>query len=151
MDFDNALDFTLREEGGYVDNPLDHGAATCHGITQRTYDAYCRARRVPAAPVAEIADVEVQDIYRTLYWAPARCDDLPTALGVCHFDWAVNHGVTGARATLNECDGDWRRYNQLRRGWYEARAKAHPDQEEFLKGWLGRVDLLDTYAEGLST
>ena len=149
MSFEQALEFTLKEEGGYVANPHDDGGATCRGITQRTYDAYCSVRRLPSAPVAEIADVEVHDIYRSMYWTPARCDDLPEALGICHFDWAVNHGVVGARATLEDCGGDWRRYNQLRRAWYQGRAQGKSDQQVFLKGWLGRVDRLDTYIEGL--
>ena len=33
-----ALQFTLREEAGYVNNPRDHGGPTNHGITQTTYD-----------------------------------------------------------------------------------------------------------------
>lgn len=95
MAFDQALAFTLREEGGYVANPLDHGGATCRGITQRTYDTYRQRKQLAPNPVAEIQGPEVRDIYRTLYWEPARCDELPAALGVCHFDWAVNHGVAG--------------------------------------------------------
>ena len=28
----------IQREGGFVDDPLDHGGATKYGITQRTYD-----------------------------------------------------------------------------------------------------------------
>lgn len=146
--FDQALLFTLREEGGYVANPLDHGGATCHGVTQRTYDAYRLAERLTSKPIAGIEDQEVQDIYRQRYWEAARCEALPAELGMCHFDWAVNHGVAGAETTLGQAGADWRRYNQLRRDWYRTRVEAHPDQQVFLKGWLGRVDRLDAYVEG---
>jgi hypothetical protein len=41
-------------------------------------------------------------------------------------------------------------YQELRRQWYRARATARPDQAMFLKGWLKRVDGLDTYIERLT-
>ena len=150
MSFQQALAFTLREEGGYVDKPLDHGGATCRGVTQHTYDIYRQGKALPAVSVAQIQDQEVQDIYREMYWGPARCDALPIALGVCHFDWAANHGVTGAEVTLKQSGLDPQRYNALRREWYRARVEAHPDQGAFLKGWLGRVDRLDAYVEELN-
>ncbi len=34
---DKALAFTLKWEGGYVDNPLDMGGITNYGISQRHY------------------------------------------------------------------------------------------------------------------
>jgi len=149
MSLQQALTFTLCEEGGYVANPSDGGGATCHGVTQRTYDTYRQAKNVSSQSVADIQDQEVRDIYRHMYWEPAGCDELPAGLDVCHFDWAVNHGVAGAKTTLQQAAGDWRTYNQLRRTWYRARVQSRPDQEVFLKGWLGRVDRLDAYVEGL--
>ena len=35
--FDACLAFTLKEEGGYSDNPADPGGATNMGITLATY------------------------------------------------------------------------------------------------------------------
>jgi hypothetical protein len=35
--FDTCLAFTLKEEGGYSDNPADPGGATNMGITLATY------------------------------------------------------------------------------------------------------------------
>lgn len=150
MSLEQALAFTLREEGGFVANPADDGGATCRGVTQRTYDSYRDTVNRPRQSVADIRDEEVLDIYRRMYWGPARCEGLPAGLGICHFDWAVNRGVAGAKTTLQEAKGDWRSYNQLRKVWYRARVQARPDQEVFLKGWLGRVDRLDAYVEGSS-
>jgi lysozyme family protein len=169
MSLDTALAFTLHEEGGYVDNPNDHGGATNHGITQHTYDTYRLNRRLPAASVRDIQDQEVRDIYESMYWVPAHCSMMSLALGECHFDWAVNHGVHGALKTLQEVlgieadgvwgpnteaallaqdhDDLWRPYNQLRREWYQADAEHDPSQAEFLTGWLHRVDRLDAYCE----
>jgi lysozyme family protein len=166
-----ALIFTLKEEGGYVDNPHDHGGATNHGVTQATYDAWRDSQKKKHRSVTKITDAEVQAIYGERYWTPGQCGVMSPALSVCHFDWCVNHGVTGAIETLQQAlkvtvDGDlgpkslaalkaqdmgtfWKDYNGLRRSWYEARVKAHPDQGVFLKGWLARVDRLDSYVGGL--
>src|SRR5579863_6145856 len=166
-----ALRFTLREEGGFVDDPADHGGATNHGVTQATYDAWRARQQLPQQDVRLISGAEVQGIYGQMYWIPGHCDALSPALSVCHLDWCVNHGVRGAIMTLQQAlgitaDGDfgpgtaaavaakdtglfWQGYNTLRRDWYQARVKAEPDQARFLKGWLARVDRLDAYVEGL--
>ena len=166
-----ALAFTLKEEGGYVDNPSDHGGATNHGVTQATYDTWRDSHSEPHQNVRKIADGEVQGIYGEMYWAPGHCPALSPALAVAHFDWCVNHGCAGAMATLQQLlqvkadgvfgpataaalaaqddGGLWRAYDELRREWYRARVTTHPDQAAFLKGWLARVDRLDRYIEVL--
>jgi lysozyme family protein len=168
--FPQALAFTLSQEGGYVDAPHDHGGATNHGITQASYDEWREARSEARRDVREIEQAEIESLYGMMYWMPAHCDAMAPALAVCHFDWAVNHGVQGAIRTLQEAlhveaDGGWgpktrgaldacdqdalrHDYNGLRRDWYRARVAAHPDQGLFLKGWLARVGRLDAYVEG---
>ncbi|HEX2668187.1 MAG TPA: glycosyl hydrolase 108 family protein [Gammaproteobacteria bacterium] len=171
MSFTQALMFTLNEEGGYVNNPHDVGGATNHGITQATYDEWRQAQDKPCRSVELVEPPEVQSLYGMMYWMPGQCEGMSPALGVCHFDWCVNHGVTGAIKTLQQglgvaADGelgpktraalascDQARlphvYNGLRRAWYRNRVKMRPDQAVFLKGWLARVDRLDRYMEGL--
>jgi len=170
MSFDQALTFTLGEEGGLVDDPRDSGGATNRGITQAVYDGWRLGKGLLPRSVKLLADDEVQQIYLERYWLAGHCDALPGALGVVHFDWCVNHGIRGAVATLQEAvgtavDGIWgpataaataradggtvARYNGLRREWYRKRVIEKPDQAAFLEGWLGRVDRLDRYAEGL--
>jgi lysozyme family protein len=166
-----ALQFTLREEGGYVNNPADHGGATNHGITQTTYDVWRDNLKQPRQRVQSISDAEVQGIYNLMYWAPGHCDRLSPALSICQFDWCVNHGAKGATITLQQAlnvtaDGAfgpgtaaalaaqdhgifWQSYNDLRRNWYRAWVRAHPDQGQFLKGWLARVDRLDAFVGSL--
>ena len=165
-----ALRFTLAREGGYVDIPADSGGATDHGITQATYDDYRESLKLPPQDVQLITDADVDTIYTNMYWTPAKCPFLTDALAVCHFDWAVNHGVTGALETLQSvlgvaADGVfgsataiavaaapeniWQRYNEARRTWYRTRAIQKPNQAMFLKGWLSRVDALDAYVSKL--
>lgn len=166
--FDLAFSFTLAIEGGYV---VDDGGPTNHGITQTTYDRYRDACDLPHQPVSLITDAEVSDCYRRFYWIPSHGDTMSPALGVCMFDWAVNHGVDGAIRTLQEAcgitadgvygphtaravlsldNGDlWRELNSLRRAWYRQEAVDEPDHEQYLRGWLYRVDRLDAYCETL--
>ncbi|MGA9855748.1 MAG: glycosyl hydrolase 108 family protein [Gammaproteobacteria bacterium] len=171
MSFPQALYFTLVAEGGYSNQNNDHGGATNCGITQPTYDKYRAGLGQELQPVSEISSSEVMDCYQRLYWTPARCDIMSTALGVCMFDWAVNHGVDGATKTLQEAlgveadgvfgpstraalaaqdhDELWREFNSRRREWYQADAAHDPSQQGFEKGWLQRVDRLDAYVETL--
>lgn len=172
MSLEQALAFTLPAEGGFVDNPADHGGATNRGVTQRVYDQYRAGLHLPIQSVAQLSNSEVSDLYHTLYWNPAHCFALATRLGIAHMDWAVNHGVTGAIKTLQQAcavlpDGIFgphtldainaqsetsivNEYLLLRREWYQQRAKDHPDQAEFLAGWLKRVDQLAAYVGGLA-
>lgn len=167
MSIADALSFTLHWEGGFVDNVNDHGGATNEGITQSTYDSYRKSLSLPPKDVEQITDYEVSDIYNEMYWKPAHCDDLPLKLSVVHFDWCVNHGVNGAIKTLQAAagvaaDGVYgpltaaactqgdedsiiSAYNTLRRVRYHSIAEADPSQMQFLKGWLHRVDDLETY------
>lgn len=169
--FPLALSFTLKEEGGYVDDPHDAGGATNHGITQASYDEWRQAQGKPPRSVRLIEESEVQSLYGMMYWMPGQCEAMSPELGICHFDWCMNHGVTGAIKTLQEAlgviaDGEWgpktraaltscnqaavqRAYDDMRREWYRDRVKARPDQTVFLEGWLARVDRLERYVEGL--
>ncbi len=169
--FELALKFTLFAEGGYSDNPADGGGPTNYGITQATWDEYCQAQGLATSPVSGLALAMAKTIYLGMYWQAGHCDQLPVKLGVCHFDWCVNHGVGGAAFTLQSAlgvvqDGDigpitlaaaakcqvWPtviKYLQLREDWYLADVQQNPSQQVFLDGWTNRVDNLRDYLEGL--
>ena len=103
MSFDDALQFVLQQEGGFVNNPNDPGGATNRGVTQGTYDRYRSAQGVAPRAVSGIADGEVSDIYQTQYWTAARCMDieqLDAGLALVVFDTAVNSGVGEASRIL---------------------------------------------------
>lgn len=161
MTFDTSLVFTLSMEGGFVDNPLDRGGRTNRGITQKTYDQWCKDRGVPAGDVKDVPEATVAAIYRTNYWNAAQCDALRDRVAMAHFDAAVNHGtemaakllqravgvvddgligpltLTAARAmTENLCLG---LLLMERRAYYERIVANHPEQMAFLKGWTARL------------
>ena len=162
--FERALAHVLEMEGGFSDDPYDPGGPTNRGITLEdfarwkgvTVDATSRARLVDE--LKRIADDTVSAIYTNRYWRPAGCPDLPAALGLFHFDAAVNHGTGTAIRLLQsavdvEADGEigpltraailaqpvaetLTRYAQFRR----ARYRALPTFWRFGRGWLNRVD-----------
>jgi lysozyme family protein len=168
--FEIALAFTLRHEGGYANDSNDSGGQTNFGVTHTTYDTYRKSKKLPLQSVKLIDRAEVNEIYRNFYWLPAGCNLLSPNLARCHFDWAVNHGVQGAIVTLQKVVGSTpdgkigprttqailqaiakhgdqdlaMTYCLLRENWYRNHAVQNPDQQKFLEGWLNRVRALRT-------
>src|SRR6056300_269579 len=89
--FDDALEFVLRYEGGYVNDPNDPGGETNMGISKRAF---------PDEDIAGMTHQRAAFLYHTHYWTPCRCDDMPFHLAICVFDFAVNSGVKRASKTL---------------------------------------------------
>jgi hypothetical protein len=57
--FTASLPFILRWEGGFVDDPNDHGGRTNKGVTQRVYDDRRRHQGLLQQDVEHINDQEV--------------------------------------------------------------------------------------------
>jgi lysozyme family protein len=91
--FDTCLAFTLREEGGYVDNPADPGGATNMGITLATYRGWSDNPDLGAAQVQDMTRRTAEAIYRSSYWNPLRADALPQGVDLSVFDMSVNAGI----------------------------------------------------------
>ena len=102
--FERCLAFTLKQEGGYGDHPLDPGGATKFGVTQATLARF-RGRAVSKADVRALTRQEAADIYRRDYWAPVAGDSLPVGIDAVVFDHAVNSGPTAALKTLRAALG----------------------------------------------
>ena len=91
--FDACLAFTLREEGGYVDDPADPGGATNMGITLATYRQWSDDPELGSAQVQDMTERTARAIYRSLYWNPLRADALPIGVDLSVFDMGVNAGI----------------------------------------------------------
>lgn len=96
--------FTLKIEGGYVDNPNDKGGATKYGITQSTLTGY-RGHTVTKDDVKNLTPEEAEQIYKALYFEPCKCGQLPTALAIVTFDCAINSGCKQAAKLLQRALG----------------------------------------------
>ena len=167
-DFQRALAFVLKAEGGYTNHPADRGGPTNKGILQREYDQYRRRKGLPAADVRDILNAEVADIYLHDYWLAGRCDRMPWPVSLAHFDACVNTGVTQAAKFLQRTVGTRSdgligpltlgaltaaveresagalagRLARQRIAFYRQLAKTDPEQLVFLKGWLNRLEKL---------
>ncbi len=97
-DFAQSLAFTLREEGGFVDDPRDRGEATNMGITLATLRDWTGDADLQASDVATLTSDVAASIYGANYWNQLRCDALPRGIDLMVFDFGVNAGcVTSAR------------------------------------------------------
>jgi len=102
--FEKAFRKTVSMEGGFSDHPLDPGGATMKGVTLKTYSAHL-GRQATVEELKAIPDEHLLAIYCRNYWDKCECDDLPSGLDVCVFDWAVNSGPGRAVRALQELVG----------------------------------------------
>jgi lysozyme family protein len=102
--FAKAYRKTIAAEGGFSQHPLDPGGATMKGVTLKRYSAYL-GRQATVEELKAIPEEHLLAIYGQGYWDKCRCDDLPSGLDVCVFDWAVNSGPGRAVKALQELAG----------------------------------------------
>lgn len=95
-----CLSVVLTHEGGYANHPQDPGGATMKGVTQATYNAYRARKGLAPRAVRQIAEAELQEIYRTGYWNEVQGDTLPIGVDLAVFDGAVNSGPARSKGWL---------------------------------------------------
>lgn len=102
--FDDCLAITLAHEGGWADHPADPGGATMRGVTFAVYRRF-KGRDVTKGELRNISDDDLRAIYRSGYWDPMRCDDLPPGVDLVAFDAAVNSGPGQSAKWLQRAAG----------------------------------------------
>lgn len=127
---DKGLDFVLKWEGGYVNDPNDKGGETKYGISKRAY---------PNLDIKGLTLDEAKTIYRRDYWDVCKCDNLPYPMDILVFDTSVNMGVSRASHILSES------INSV--DFIMNRIKRYVDfKGQVMEGWLNRVfDLYRTF------
>lgn len=100
--FERALDFVLRWEGGFVNDPDDPGGATNMGVTQATYDRWRDKMGRHWADVRQITHEEVRQIYFEDYWTPVVRPRWPGRIATVLFDTAINMGPRRGIKILQE-------------------------------------------------
>lgn len=99
QNYDFALNGLLKDEGGYTNHPSDPGGPTNFGITLTDYRKYID-KNGDANSVKNMTVAQAKSIYRKRYWDALKCDDLPSGVDYCIFDYGVNSGVGRARKIL---------------------------------------------------
>jgi lysozyme family protein len=165
--FPTCLADTLKEEGGFSDNPLDSGGPTNLGITLATLSHWLGGQ----ATVEDVQNLTVADvtpIYHQLYWQAVHGDALPAGVDLMVWDTAVNSGPLEAIELLQRTvhvkdDGligpiTMAAVNAIApklilQGYGVARAAFYRDSSRFAvfgKGWLARLSRVEAEAMALA-
>lgn len=137
-DFDRALAFSLKWEGGYSNHPNDTGGRTNKGITQATLNSV-----MPGKDVSSLTDADVRKIYRDKYWKKFNCDRYQAPLSTVCLDTFINFAPGTAKSFFKGIDTSSPKAAAIavvekRKEFRRDRVSREPSQSVFLKGWLRR-------------
>lgn len=130
--FKKALEFVLKWEGGYSNDPNDPGGETNFGISKRSH---------PDLDIKALTKEQASMIYFQKYWLPISVD-LPYPLDMVAFDTAVNCGMVRAKNWIQNND-----YKEvlLLRIWHYVQLAQKDQFKGYLRGWMNRV--MDLWGE----
>ena len=163
---EESMPYLLKNEGGFVNDPVDRAGATKYGITQRTLAAF-RSRPVSVEDVRSLTIEEATRIYKTQYWDTLNLDKVTSQfVATAIFDVGVLRGPRVAArlaqaalvklgytmsvdgeigvytlSALNRCDAvKWlEAFQALDEEGYYRIVEKNPSQRKFLRGWLNRA------------
>ena len=168
--FDASFARIIKSEGGYVNDPSDRGGETNLGVTIGAWGAYLN-RAIQPGEMKLLTQDTVKPFYRSMYWDKVKGDDLPVGVDYAVFDFAVNAGVSRAAKFLQRAVGAvddgvigsgtlgqvakidpsklLDNFANQKQRFYNGLVTNDPSQQKFLKGWLARVDHVQTAAESM--
>jgi len=152
-DFNQAIEKTLVNEGGYVDDPSDAGGETKFGISKKSY---------PTVDIKNLTVDGAKAIYKKDYWDKLKADDIASQKVAFElFDTAVNMGVRTASKLMQGCSGAFvdgiigsqsiesinnideelllLRFRLAKISRYAYLAKKRPANRKYLLGWINRA------------
>ena len=151
---EDALDWIIRMEGGYVNDPADPGGETKYGISKAAF---------PNVDIENLTEEDARKIYAKNYWP----SDIDGVAGFLVFDTAVNSGHAAAikllqrsigakddgifgpqtKAKLNEISDKSlvKNYLMYRARYYRDLVWQKPELEKFLNGWFRRLFMLQQF------
>jgi lysozyme family protein len=168
--WDKAFAEVIKSEGGYVNDPHDHGGETNLGVTKKAWGEYLGRPIADGEMKALTVDV-VKPFYKKMYWDKVHGDELPGGLDYAVFDFAVNAGPGRAAKFLQRAvgvaddgaigPGTMRavgaadpkhaldQFTSAKEHFYKGLVDKNPDQQKFFKGWMNRVSHVHGVAETL--
>ena len=94
-DFSKAIEKTLANEGGYINDNADRGGETNFGISKKSY---------PDIDIKNLTENEAKTIYKQDYWDKLKADRIESQnVASALFDTAVNMGVRTASKMIQSC------------------------------------------------
>lgn len=167
--FEKFLNYIFEVEGGFTDDENDRGGATNFGITEE------EAREFGyAGDMRNLTKDFAKNIYLKKYYLGNKLDKvINNKVALSIFDWAVNSGRRGikkAQIVANKFGANLivdgivgnktleainninpeaflKEYHEMQRTFYKNLAAKDITQEDFLKGWLNRVEIKEKYIE----
>ena len=168
--FKKFLDYIFEVEGGYTNDENDRGGATNFGITHDDAKKYLGY----TGDMRDFKKSDAEKIYEKVYYRGNHIDKITddrVALSI--FDWAVNSGGKGIKKAqivankfgaslivdgiignktleaINAIDPKMflNEYHEMQRTFYRNLAAKDRTQEDFLKGWLNRVEIKEKFIE----
>ena len=165
--FDKIFDYLLKVEGGYTDDKHDKGGKTKYGITEE--DARDFGYK---GDMQDLTKDFAKSIYLKKYYLGNKLDKVvndKVALSIC--DWTVNSGKTGKKKAqivankfgsnltvdgiigpktveaINKINPETflKEYHEMQRNFYKYLVSKDKTQQDFLTGWLNRVDRKEKY------
>jgi len=137
LPFRKSLEFTLKWEGVYSNDPTDPGGETKWGISKRAY---------PNEDIYNLTPERAAELYYRDYWLATGCESLPLQDAIVTFDTAVNLGVGRTKSLRAGTDGA-SGLLEARRTYYLNLASKRPALQKYLKGWLNRLNDLKKYVD----
>ena len=136
--FNKALAFSLKWEGGYSNEVGDVGGRTWRGVTE------AEARRYGYNDPRQISEEKIRAIYRSDYWDKAGCGRWQSirSATVC-LDTAINYGAGfSSLSYFQSCPANdekqWALCIVNQRKAQRHRQAGRTSQAKFLAGWLNR-------------
>jgi len=84
-DFNKAIVITLKNEGGYINDPLDKGGETKYGISKKSY---------PDLDIKSLSIEQAKEIYKKDFWDCLKCNFIENQkLANKIFDMSVLMGI----------------------------------------------------------
>jgi putative secretion activating protein len=166
--FEKIFDYLLKVEGGYSNDKNDKGGKTKYGIIEEEARDFGYK-----GDMQDLTIAFAKNIYLKKYYLGNKLDKVvndKVALSMC--DWAVNSGRNGTKnaqiainqltnanldvdgiignktlEALNAADPEkfLEVYHNLQRIYYKGKVEADKTQEDFLAGWLNRVQRKEEY------
>lgn len=141
--YQQAIAFVFKYEGGYVNNPQDPGGPTNRGITLATAKAFWK-KDATIDDIKNMPKAVAEDIYKKQYANKINFDNLPNGIDLCALDASIMSGPSRANKWLLQAN-TIEEYQALRLNFY----KSLKIYTTFGKGWTNRVNACSLLANSM--